>query len=154
MLTKAKAIKFLVYKSSHILTTSSASASSSEKKNKKTGINYLDELSPQERTQVFKQAKEHWNSLTVEQRTEHLAEYYKAIREKKRADGGRLMNVPDIDVVREILNVDMPKQKQAAIEEAERNGRPDIAEDLRHKRLGVDLIEIRLFDESTGKEIV
>jgi hypothetical protein len=103
---------------------------------------------------VFKQAKEHWNSLTVEQRTEHLAEYYKAIREKKRADGGRLMNVPDIDVVREILNVDMPKQKQAAIEEAERNGRPDIAEDLRHKRLGVDLIEIRLFDESTGKEIV
>jgi hypothetical protein len=79
--------------------------------NKKTGINYLYELSPQERTQVFKQAKEHWNSLTVEQRTEHLAKYYKAIREKKRADGGRLMNVPDIDVVREILNVDMPKQK-------------------------------------------
>ncbi|MDQ4066473.1 MAG: hypothetical protein M3114_02665 [Thermoproteota archaeon] len=122
--------------------------------NKKTGINYLDELSPQERTQVFKQAKEHWNSLTAEQRTEHLAEYYKTIREKKRADGGRLMNVPDIDVVREILNVDMPKQKQAAIEEAERNGRPDIAEDLRRKRLGVDVLEIKLYDQDTGKEIV
>ncbi len=76
------------------------------------------------------------------------------IEKKKRADGGRLMNVPDIDVIREILNVDMPKQKQAAIEEAERNGRPDTAEDLRHKRLGVDLLEIRLFDEDTGKEIV
>jgi hypothetical protein len=75
-------------------------------------------------------------------------------KKKRQGSGGRLMNVPDIDVVREILNVDMPKQKQAAIEEAERNGRPDIAEDLRHKRLGVDLIEIRLFDESTGKEIV
>jgi hypothetical protein len=122
--------------------------------NKKTGINYLDELSPQERAQVFMQAKEHWNSLTVEQRTEHLAKYYKTIREKKRADGGRLMNVPDIDVVREILNVDMPKQKQAAIEEAERNGRPDIAEDLRHKRLGVDVLEIKLYDQDTGKEIV
>jgi hypothetical protein len=122
--------------------------------NKKTGVNYIDELSPQERAQVFKQAKEHWNSLTVEQRTEHLAKYYKAIREKKRADGGRLMNVPDIDVVREILNVDMPKQKQAAIEEAERNGRPDIAEDLRHKRLGVDVLEIKLYDQDTGKEIV
>jgi hypothetical protein len=103
---------------------------------------------------VFKQAKEHWNSLTMEQRTEHLAKYYKTIREKKRADGGRLMNVPDIDIVREILNVDMPKQKQAAIEEAERNGRPDITEDLRHKRLSVDVLEIKLYDQDTGKEIV
>ena len=137
------------------MTTTSASAgAASSEKNKKTGINYLDGVSPQERAQVFNQAKEHWNSLTVGQRTEHLAKYYKTIREKKRADGGRLMNVPDIDVVRKILNVDMPKQKQAAIEEAEGNGRPDIAEDLRHKRLGVDLIEIRLFDEDTGKEIV
>ena len=76
------------------------------------------------------------------------------IEKKKRQGGGRLMNVPDIDVVREILNVDMPKQKQAAIEEAERNGRPDIAEDLRHKRLGVDVLEIKLYDQDTGKEIV
>ena len=76
------------------------------------------------------------------------------IEKKKRQGGGRLMNVPDIDVVREILNVDMPKQKQAAIEEAERNGRPDIAEDLRHKRLGVDVLEIKLYDQDMGKEIV
>ncbi|MDQ3968438.1 MAG: hypothetical protein M3275_08600 [Thermoproteota archaeon] len=83
-----------------------------------------------------------------------MAAYYKTIREKKRADGGRLMNVPDIDVIREILNVDMPKQKQAATEEAERNGRPDIANDLRQKRLGVDVLEIKLYDQDTGKEII
>jgi hypothetical protein len=32
-------------------------------------------------------------------------------KKKRQGGGGRLMNVPDIDVVREILNVDMPKQK-------------------------------------------
>jgi hypothetical protein len=32
-------------------------------------------------------------------------------KKKGQGGGGRLMNVPDIDVVREILNVDMPKQK-------------------------------------------
>ncbi len=29
-----------------------------------------------------------------------------------------MMNVPDIDVMREIINVDVPKAKQQAIEEA------------------------------------
>jgi hypothetical protein len=51
------------------------------------------------------------------------------------------------------LNVDLPKLKQEAIEEAYRNDRPDIAQDLKRRRLGVDTFEIRLYDESTGKPI-
>ncbi len=44
--------------------------------------------------------------------------------------------------IREILNVDFPKAKQEAIEEAERNGRFDIADDLRHRRFGFDAFTI------------
>ncbi len=48
----------------------------------------------------------------------------------------------------------MPRIKQEAIEEAEQNGRQDIADDLRRRRLGVDTFAILLFDEDTGKPIL
>jgi hypothetical protein len=64
--------------------------------------------------------------------------------------------------MREILNVDMPKLKQEAVEEAKRNGRFDIAADLRLWRLGVDRLETKssltrrlassLFDELKKKK--
>ncbi len=64
--------------------------------------------------------------------------------------------------MREILNVDMPKLKQEAVEEAKRNGRFDIAADLRLWCLGVDTLETKsslmrrlassLFDELKKKK--
>ena len=47
-----------------------------------------------------------------------MAVYYEMIRKKKQENNGRLMNTSDIDVVREIVNNDMPKAKEEAIEEA------------------------------------
>jgi hypothetical protein len=49
---------------------------------KKTAFNYIDELSFEEQATLFKQAKAHWDSLSVEERTRHMAIYYEAIREK------------------------------------------------------------------------
>ena len=40
------------------------------------------------------------------------------------------MNIEDEDIVCEILNVNLPRAKEEAIQEAIRNGRPDIDEDL------------------------
>jgi hypothetical protein len=40
------------------------------------------------------------------------------------------MNMKDEDIVCEILNVDLLGAKEEAIQEAIRNGRPDIDEDL------------------------
>ena len=80
--------------------------------NNDTGFNYVDELSPSGRARVFKQTKEFWDSLTVEERTRAYALYYEAIREKKLSDPNRYMNMQDRDIMREILNVDMSKLKQ------------------------------------------
>ena len=115
-----------------------------------TGFNYLDELSPEERTTVIKQTKEYWNSLSQEQRTAHLATYHEAIREKMKEKGGL---ITQDEAAKEIINEDIPQLKQEAIEEATRNGRLDIAHDLRRRRLGVDTLEIFLFDEDTGEPI-
>jgi hypothetical protein len=62
-------------------------------------------------------------------------------------------SVSDAEVIREILNVDLPKAKEEAIEEADRKNNLLLAEDLHRRRIGVDTFEIRLYDESGGKLI-
>jgi hypothetical protein len=47
--------------------------------------------------------------MTTDQRTELLDMYYSAIREKNLQDPDRFMNMPDTDIMRELLNVDMPR---------------------------------------------
>ena len=115
-----------------------------------TGFNYLDELSPEERTTVIKQTRAYWNSLTQEQRTAHLATYHEAIREKLKEKSGLITQE---EAAREIINQDIPMAKEEAIKEAIRFGRLDIAHDLRLRRIGVDTLEIFLFDEDTGEPI-
>jgi hypothetical protein len=115
-----------------------------------TGFNYLDELSPEERSTVIKQTREYWNSLTVEQRTAHLATYYEAIRNKIKEKSGLITQE---EAIKEIINVDIPLAKEEAIEELTRNGRLDVAHDLRRRRLGIDTLEIFLFDQDTGEPI-
>lgn len=94
-----------------------------------------------ERKHAFENARQFHNSLTEEQRVQHLEVYYRMIREKRKANP-LLMHkgISDEETIREIINVDIPRIKQEAIEEAIRNGRPDIANDLRRRRLGVDTL--------------
>jgi hypothetical protein len=124
-----------------------------KKKLQKTGFNYFDDLTEEEQKLALKRHRQFWDSLTVEQRTKCFDTYYRMIREKRLEDPGRFMNMTDEDISREIVNIDLPKARRAAIEEAERNGRFDIAEDLRRRRVGVDTFAIHLFDESTGKQL-
>jgi hypothetical protein len=59
--------------------------------------------------------------MTTDQRTELLDVYYSAIREKKLEDPDRFMNMSEYNIMREILNVDMPRALQEAIEEGDRH---------------------------------
>jgi hypothetical protein len=85
-----------------------------------TGFDDVDKLSPEERIKLAKHAWEHWYTiLSPEQRVQQLDNYYAMIREKKRADGGKLMNVSDMDVAREIFNKDLPNQLDHMVQELE-----------------------------------
>ncbi len=53
--------------------------------------------------------------------------------------------------VNELFDKDLPAALAAAIEEAENNGRADIANDLRCRRICIDTFEIDLLDEAMGK---
>ena len=117
----------------------------------KTGFDYLDNLSSDsERAEAFKNIREHWNSLTQEERVKALDTYYTLIREKMREKGGL---ITEQDAAREILNIDLPRAQQEAIEEAEKNGRYDLANELKRRRIGVDTFAIVLIDEETGEPI-
>ena len=52
----------------------------------KTGLKYLDELSPSERKHAFENARQFHNSLNEEQRVQRLEVYYRMIREKRKAN--------------------------------------------------------------------
>lgn len=54
----------------------------SENNNKKTGFDHIDNLSKKDRIQAFKNTREYWLSITPEQRTKILDDYYSGIREK------------------------------------------------------------------------
>jgi Salt tolerance down-regulator len=113
--------------------------------NKKTGFDYIDNLSKEDRIKAFNNVREHWLSLTPEERTQYLDDYYTAIREKMKSKSGLITHD---EAIKEIINVDFPKIKEEAIKEAEQNGRFDIAEDLKRKeRFGIDYLATNLISE-------
>jgi hypothetical protein len=106
-----------------------------------TGFTYLDGLSPKQRTEVFRKEKHHWNSLTVEERTQCLSDCYELIREKMKSKNGLITQE---QAVKEIINVDFPVALQEAIEEADRNHDLQLAQELRKRHFGIDTFAIKL----------
>lgn len=50
--------------------------------NTKTGFDHIYNLSKEDRIKAFKNVREHWLSITPEQSTKILDDYYSGIREK------------------------------------------------------------------------
>jgi acyl-CoA reductase-like NAD-dependent aldehyde dehydrogenase len=121
-----------------------------EKQPKPKGINFLDRLSNEDRKLAIENSAKHWQSLTPEQKAERLYLYYAMLRQKQREHGGMITTM---DAVNEFFDKDLPAEVQGAIEEAEQNGRFNIAAELRSRRFGVDTFEIILVDEDTGEPI-
>jgi hypothetical protein len=57
--------------------------------------------------------------------------------------------ITEREIANRLINEELPETVMAAIEEAEKNGRQDIAEDLKRRRIGIDTFEIVLIDEDT-----
>jgi hypothetical protein len=82
--------------------------------NGKTGFVYWDSLEQKERDKLVAQCRRERESMTPQEQAKLIDEFQAEIRKKQRsADNGRLRNASSYDIIREIVNVDMPK----AIEE-------------------------------------
>jgi hypothetical protein len=89
--------------------------------NGKTGFVYWDSLEQKERAKLMVEYRKKMESMTPQEQAKLIDEFQAEIRKKQRSsaadddnnNSGRLRNASSYDVIREILNVDMPK----AIEE-------------------------------------
>jgi L-rhamnose mutarotase len=99
---------------------------------KKTGFDYIDNLTDEERADYFQTHRTIWNYMPTEKRAEIMTTYYELIR-KKRKENPLLMHsgVSDTEIMREILNVDMPQQLEKTIDESVKNGYFESSEYLR-----------------------
>jgi hypothetical protein len=114
--------------------------------NGRTGFEYLDNLTKEERKEVKRKYMAEWKSMSPQERGKFIDEFQAMIRAKQRADGGRLMNASSYDVLREILNVDEPKSREGAAVEAERYGYLELANHIRRQKIGVENIKINIVD--------
>jgi hypothetical protein len=117
---------------------------------KKTGLDLYDNLSPEERRVAIRNARLYLQSLTPEQRAQNLDGWYSYVREQKRQYGDM---ITEREIANRLINEELPETVMAAIEEAEKNGRQDIAADLKRRRIGIDTFEIDLVDEDTGEPV-
>jgi hypothetical protein len=93
--------------------------------NGKTGFVYLDSLEQKERAKLMAKYRKKMESMTPQEQAKLIDEFQAQIRKKQRSNaddnnnnGGRLLrNASSYDIIREIVNFDMPK----AIEEFKRD---------------------------------
>ncbi len=109
--------------------------SNNDQKKKKTGIDFLDNLSTEERKLALSSAKRHWQSLTPQQKAEHLTSIYDIVRQKIREHHGMMSHA---DAMKEYLNVDVPQNIESAARGLEEAGYYDIASEINQRRLGID----------------
>ena len=113
---------------------------------KTTGINFLDRLNPEDRKLAMANAKKHWDSLTPEQKVEHMSELYAMVREKMRQHGGVMTQQ---GAIKDFLNNDLSCSVEAAAHEMEHVGYFDIARNLQETRWGVDKFAIEIIDDKS-----
>jgi hypothetical protein len=92
----------------------------------------------------------YWDSLKPEEKERTMNELNEMIRTKIKEHGGKMTRR---QALLEFLNIDVPRGRQLAIEEAIQNGRLDIAKDLDKRWFGINTFEIELRDEDTGELI-
>jgi hypothetical protein len=114
-------------------------------------LDLYDNLSPEERRIAIRNAKLYFRSLTPEQRAQNWELWRSYVREQRRLYDDDM--ITEREIANRLINEELPETVMAAIEEAEKNGRQDIAEDLKRRRFGIDTFEIVLTDEDTGEPI-
>jgi hypothetical protein len=115
--------------------------------NGRTGFDYWDSLSHEDRKEARRNYMTAWKSMSPQERGKFIDEFQAMIRAKQRENGGRLMNASSYDVVREMMNVDEPKSREEAAAEAERYGYLELAQHLRRQKIGVENIKINIVDD-------
>jgi hypothetical protein len=118
----------------------------------RTGFEYWDSLSHEDRKEARRNYMAAWELMTPEERGKFIADFQAVIREKQRENGGRLMNASSYDVLREMMNVDLPKATEEAAAEVERYGYLELAQHLRRQKVGVENIKINIVDDN-GKVV-
>lgn len=109
----------------------------------KTGFDYIDKMTAEERAEYIQEHTKYWQSLTMQERTQHWAAYYEMLSEKRRADTWKLMNVPDIEVRREFFNKDVPTVLETMVKdlEEEENSISNPAERAEYRRRADEVIQ-------------
>jgi len=117
--------------------------------NKKiTGINYLDELSPEDQREALKNIEEFRASLTEEQRMQRLQDSFEIIKQIRKEEPELTANLSDIEIAKAFVNSHhLEQMKQEMIEILERNGAHDAAQDLKKRRLGIDTLSVEFINE-------
>jgi hypothetical protein len=116
--------------------------------NGRTGFEYWDRLTDKERNEARQKYLAEWKSMSPQERGKLIDEFQAMIRAKQRENGGRLMNASSYDVLREIMNVDVPKSTEEAAAEAERYGYLELAQAIRRQKIGVENIKINIVDDN------
>jgi hypothetical protein len=114
----------------------------------RTGFEYWDSLTQEERKEARRQYMAEWKSMSPQERGKFIDKFQAMIRAKQRENGGRLMNASSYDVLREIMNVDVPKSTEEAAAEAERYGYLELAQAMRRQKIGVENIKINIVDDN------
>jgi hypothetical protein len=115
---------------------------------KKTGLDFFDNLSDEDRELALKNMEIYRASLTQEERTKQFESLYRNIREIRKEYPEQSASMSDKDIMRAIANgVDLEKEKMKMVEIFERNGFHAEANYLKGKRLMIDCFKIDIRDD-------
>jgi hypothetical protein len=113
---------------------------------KTTGIKFFDRLRPEDRKLAIANTKRYWNSLTPQERTEHMSELYDIVRQKMIQSHGVLTHE---QAIRDFLKNDFPQSLEVGAQEMEQGGYLDAARDIRQRRWCVDTFALEIIDSES-----
>jgi ribosomal protein L15 len=114
----------------------------------KTGFEFWDNLTDEERKQVRQQYLAELETMSPQEKAKMVDDLQTAIREKQRENGGKLMKASSYDVLREMMNVDLQKDREAAAQEVEKYGYLELGQHIRRYKVGYETININIVDKA------